>query len=309
MTRKPVRVLIALVLVAGAVGGAIGVASASSTLQLDENTPLTKQSNIEQYDSGEPVTVHPQQVMMSITVAHKPSAVGLDTIDLSRAQINVDSANSYIRIQYNESMGRTVRFYVPKGYWTPYPRETVESIGENDATATYEVTNGGNMTAVTVTFDGKADVVFPVSLEASATWAAHSWSREFIENQTNYSIPSFAADRQWERLNTSAITGANTTAKIQHGEQSLIVQYDAQEGPGHTWTNARSCADASTPVCTFTRDSVPGVTFVRGVDSPPPPTRYKIGGGPLDRIRGAFREIRFDFLNPKQVLQDLLPWS
>lgn len=283
---------------------AIPLAAASGVATLDGDTPLTHDRTIEEWEKTENVTVQPAQLDLRITIAADASTVGLDDLK------TVSTTNYFLRFDYDEDIARTVRFYVPDDYWTPYPSGSVD-VKSGDADARFEPTVAGNNTAVTVDADGPTDVVMVVNRRSAWTFAARDRSKSLVENVTGVDVPSVGASRQWEYLSDSDF-GNETRAAIDSDGRPVTVQFDAESGNGTRWENARECSDDGRRVCTFAVDD-DEMTYVLSRSADPPRVRYKIDGGLTDRIGGAWNElvgiVRGDDPEPSEHDSDgWIPW-
>lgn len=299
MTYRTFSLLAAILLVAASIPSA---AIGATTLQFDENTALTDESNIQAWNEEKPVHAEVGQVVLNITVAHDASSVGEPSWKYA------DSQNNYLRLQYNESIERTIRFYVPSDYWPAHAYE-MESVG-GAQTAEFHPVDGGNYTSVTVTFDGQTDAVFKVDKSTAYVFEGRRWSREVIENTTGISVPSFGAETEWNRLPEDSLTGQNVASAINTTGEPVLIQYDAEPTlEEESWQPVRDCDDGTTDVCRFEKTGVNETVFVMTDQSDPPPIRYKIGGGSRsDRFFASLNELVDISFEIPDKLRNIKPW-
>lgn len=288
--------LLAVLLIAAPVVGA-------SVLTIDATHPLADEQSIQRYESGHAVSGDLPQVMGSITIAHEAATVGLDGLQY------VDTTNHYLRIQYNESIDRQLRIYIPAEYWSPYPKDDLAA-ARSDLTATLRPTPDGRYTAVTVTLTRPTDAVFVISREAATLWALRHEAHAAINNSTGVDIPSLAAQGQWQYIEPAQL-GNESTVAIHHGSKKLLVQFDTDPTSARTWVPVRECAGGDAAVCTFQKDGVQHTTIVLAKAADPPRVRYRVGGSPLDRVFGSIRELTTIDDRLSRLLESLtqgLPW-
>lgn len=303
LTRRAAAVL--LITVLAILGLAfVGPVQAADVLTIDEDTPLTDEETIETFQEGDPVTVDVDEVMMEITVAHEPEQVNLS------AYRHPDIGNHYLEIDYDESIDRDIRFYIPAEYWSPYPKDDLES-AEGNVSITMRPTRDGEYTAVTISVTDPTEARFVISQEAAALYAARDYSKDLVNNSTGIEIPSLAAETQWQYIDESELSGNNTTVAIDTGGERLLLQYDAHDGPEENWVPVHECDGGSAPVCSFSRSGMDDTVFVLAKETPSPPVRYKIGGSTVDQVLGSLRELTEFDRRLKDLFggfKDIIPW-
>lgn len=282
--------------------GAVTVsANTTDTVALDEDTALTANSTIESYQSEGVATASPPYPNMTITVADSATDVGVDGLRYT------DFDTIYLRVDYDESIERTIRFYVPREYWHPHP-DTLEAI-DGDATAKIEPTEGSNYTAVEMHVTGETDAVFEIKKQASVVFSVREYSSEWLEKELGVDMPQTnGAQEQWEYAPTAELTGDNPTFGINTEGEDVTLQYDAANTADPTakeWRTVPECSDSSaeeTPVCTFTKQDKPDHVYVLSQTDEPPDVRFKYGGGSIADIRSSIGELFSDI--PSELWSD-----
>lgn len=252
--RRPV---VAVVLAALLIGSCVGfaatsaIATSSTTLptltDLDENTPLTERSSWESFKSDGRVTVNVTAPDLTLTVAKEQEDVDL-------RGFHNDYSNEYLRIQYDEDLSRTIRFYVPSNYFGPYFDERVESVGGDAAAIKLVPVLDGKYTAVTIELTGKTDAVFKISQTKGKTWSFWSQQDDKIENVTGVSSGisgteqwNYAKSEEWSDDGTLTIGNVSNPKKV-------LIQYNAGQGEEAVWLKVTSKQDRDGPYY-FVRES------------------------------------------------------
>ncbi len=120
--------------------------AAQTTTTIDAGHSLTSDAAKQSYQSDGVVSTTPAQADVNITIAESHDDVGLDGI-------YADGLDTYLRIDYDEDIARTLRFYVPAEYFSPRTKRGLEPVDGGPNTDLTPV-RGGNMTAVTVEVGG-----------------------------------------------------------------------------------------------------------------------------------------------------------
>lgn len=254
-------------------------AGQSSVTTIDDEHPLDSPDSVATFEET-------GNVSGSIVAPELRLSVGQRVAEGQSNQLlgqpNLDPAFVYFRVQYNETLPRTIRIYMPAGYWYPFPSNIeAESAG---TTAQLRPSENASYTVVTLHLDGKTDAVFQIPLVASSTYVARDLSRAVWENATGIEVPRLGSAETWHYLNRSALAGKNTTVSIATGDRETIIQYDAAPGQAQRWLLVPDCGGTlsdNAPVCKFRRPGAEQRVHLLArerfdADNNPPPTiRYK----------------------------------
>ncbi len=264
-----------------------GATAAPERTALGDQTALTSDETIGEYEQEGVVTVEPAQLDLTITVAERDADVGLDGL-------RSDVRWTFVRVQYREEIPREVQFNLPDAYARPRVHEGMQAVN-SDLTATLRPTPDRSATSVTVTFDGSETAVFALGVERGAVSEWRAWSREQIANETGVDLPTLSSSGQWQRVGEQ---WANGTVALPAG---TTVQYDATATPdSRRWVDAPPCTEQTTPVCTLPRDDA--VVVVSGAETPPP-VRYSRGEpGIVSRVSAAVADAR---QVPARIMEDI----
>ncbi|MFW5956759.1 MAG: hypothetical protein ACOCQY_05085 [Halorhabdus sp.] len=285
------RLLLALVLVVSAL--AVPVA-ADGMAAIDADHGLTERETIETYQSEDVASTTVEAPAMNITVAEDHDDVGLEGFRL-------DYDKRYLRVQYNESISRTVRFYVPSEYWYPITSE-IEAVDE-DVTAEMQPTEDGRHTAVTMTFDEQTDAVFEVPKEANLVFWGRSKSREVVNNTTGYEPPHLGEDEEWQYIPEGQLENESTYPVETDEDGDITLQYDTNSTAGvEEWRMVPECSGNDDPVCYYEKAGVDGEVFVLAKTADPPTVRFKQGTDASAKVESSGREL-WDI--PDKIMDDL----
>lgn len=266
--------------------GPVGTSSASEVYALDEDNPLATEAAVENFNTDGVAGGVVSGLDMRLTLAEQHN-----TVDADGFHSNI--GRSYLRIQYNESIQRTIRFYIPSAMVYPHIKQDLESITD-DTTADLEPADGGEYTAVTVTVDGETDAVFPINKVASSLFQVKDATSSRVENFTGISLPSVlgGGGTEWQYVNESALAGNETTVAIEQPDEGLTVQFDSTPtATGESWINTPACSDSSsTPVCSFER-SGDDKLYVLSRSDDAPAIRYRAGGAPMFGVESALNDL------------------
>jgi hypothetical protein len=243
-----------------------GTVIGGERLTIDADNPLTNDRHVREFAEQDKTSADFRQVDMTVTVAATHDAVGLDGL-------HTDYDNTWVRIQYREEIERTVRFYVPEGYFEPRIHEDIEP-EQGNAAISLDPAEDRNYTAVTIHVTGPTDVVFPVSKEAGAVSAGRYWVRDKIEDGTQRELPELADTGEWQYVDDQ-LRGDNATVALPDGEYT--VQYQPADD-NESWLTVPPCDRELTPVCQTTKN---GTTYLLSVESNPPEIRYRKAAGGL----------------------------
>jgi len=282
---RTTAVLVAVALVATLIVGpaaALDSGDDGEITNLGTSHALDSSEAIDEYESEGHTSADLTRLDMTVTAAQSREDVGLGDEPLP-----TNVRNDFLRLEYDEEAERTVRIMLPKDYWTPYMRENVQSI-TSDHTATYQPTRGGEYVAVSVHFDGPADVVFPVQWDSELSYRI----AERIDNRLNKSFGvSIRGDSGgWTYVDAQNLTDGPGHA-IGQAPGDVTVQYDATpDEPAETWINAPEGETFSNEIYYYDRGDNGSAYIVSKTDDPPA-VRYKTDSSFADDLRGAVNDL------------------
>ncbi len=220
---------------------------------------------------------------LRVTVAENHEDVGLDGVEYTSA---TDSTRHYLRVDYDEEIERTLRFYVHEDVFYPHYRDV--DAEESDVTATFTPVEDSEYTAVELTVDGPTDAVVQIPKAVSGYYYARDAGRSWIENRTGIEVPSiFGGAEQWQPVDDADLSG-NESVAIGANESEPMIQYDAQNGSGERWVAAPPCDSSegeAAPVCTYTLPDDDAHVYVTTNVDDPPPVRYKHGTDVVSQLQ------------------------
>lgn len=293
MTR---RTLIAVGLVVLALVTVAGVGMASDIYAIDDNHELDSDHQVEQFDDAGVATASVDAPDVDLTVAKQSDDVEHDAI--------VDGTKTYLRVQYNEDVPRTVRVYVPRDYWTPYEDQRLDS-ADGSISAEMEPINSREHSAITMHFDGEADVVFEISNTQASLWSVRERGYETVNGTTGYQLPrlSGSENNPWTYVAPTEFAGDETYAV---NDTSATIQYNAAEDDSDSvWVPVAGCQGATDqPVCTLDRGDEVIIVPDDGDDAPT--VRYKSDASFTEDLAGGFREVGEMFDGYIGELQDAI---
>lgn len=284
-------VTVAVLLVLSVLAGVLPAAAERATL--DAQTALTNSESIEQFQTEEKVSIETATPAMRITIAEDH-----DDVDLDGVRMDIDKV--YLRVQYNESIPRTVRFFVPSEYWYPIVQETTATNTDSDVTAEMAPTEDGRYTAVTIQFSGETNAVFAVPKEASWVFWGRDKSRDVVENSTGYEPPTLGSSGTWQYVPDEQLDGASSYPI--NDSEGLTIQYNAGGSGSDEWLSVPTCGDDSAPVCTYRKQGVEDRVFVLSKTDDAPEVRFKRSDDVRAQGRSILRELR---RVPGEFLDDL----
>ena len=259
--------------------GAASTGSNSSLTTIDDDHPVATDDAVAEFDDEGVTSGHVGAVDLEITVAEQSADVGVDSA------LETDFNAVYLRTDYDETIERSVRFYVPGDLWYPHQKDGVDAIA-GDAEADFDVVGDGEYTAVTVHFDGETDSVFRISKEAATIFQLRAGSTTFVENVTGYEVPTVVGSTDWEY--PDAFAEDESTIAIEH-DDDLVLEYDSDDTPSRErWVNVPDCGSAAgsdAAVCAFERDGVANTTYVTVRTADAPDIRYTDDRSVIDTIR------------------------
>lgn len=260
MSRR--ALLAALVLV---IAGITAPVAADTIETIDADHDLTDQSTIEQYDETGTARADLVTPNMSLTVAENHDDVGLDGIWL-------DFDSRYLRVQYNETVDRTIRFYIPSEYWHPLTSLDKEAVN-TDLTADFRPSTSGRYTVVSMDVDGPTDAVFEIQRATTGVFFLRSKSRTVVENTTGYDTPRIGSAGEWKYVPEDSLDG-NASYPI-NASDGATVQYDAGTGENATWLAVPDCGGVDAPVCLYEKRGQGDTEYVLSTTQTAPDVRWK----------------------------------
>jgi hypothetical protein len=277
------RILLAALVVFSVVGvsapASLAATSSSEVLTIDEDHDLARNATIQRYEETGNVSTRLSQLQMTMTVADDHEQIGLDGI-------HTDSTHTYLQLDYDEDIKRTVRVYLPAEYVHPYTEMDLNA-EDADVEASMTPTPDAEYGAIEVTFTGPTTATFALNDVRATIIQTRDVGKSWIENATGFSLPDISSSGQWERLPEGALA-VDSPARI-NATDSLVLQYDASDAntTESRWLTVPECDSDSPGVCYYQAGNV---TYVRTTTEDVPPVRYKTtGGGLSDRVSAAVR--------------------
>lgn len=272
--------LLALSLPAGIGLGAANSQDGSVTT-IDADHPVASNDSVTEFSEDGVTSGDVGTLALNLTVAEKSEDVGVDSA------FETDFNAVYLRADYDETIERSVRVYIPNEMWYPHRLEGEDPI-KGSTEADFDTAQDGEYTAVTLHFKGKDDSVYRISKEAATIYEMRAKSSGLVENVTGYELPTVMASTDWEYPD-DAFANNESTVAFEHGEDPLVLEYDSDETPGRErWADIPSCDStlgSDAPVCTFERDGVANTTYVTDRSGDPPAIRYTDKRSMLDSFR------------------------
>lgn len=292
MRRRNTLATVALVaLLVLSLPASVGLGGAQDSLTaVDEDNPLATPDAGTTYDNESVVSGDVPGYDLQLTVAQSHQDVGLEGLEYTSTG---DTMRHYLRVDYDEDIERTIRFYVDREVWHPHYRELD---AENaDVTATLEPVGDSEYTAVELTLSGETDAVFQVPKAVSGYYYARDTGRSWLENKTGYNVPSvFSGGAQWDRVDHNDLADSNESVAIGTNESEPMIQYDTGN-ESERWVPVPSCDSSrgdDAPVCTYERPDDPDHVYVLAEETAdPPPVRYKHGTDMLSQARAGINEL------------------
>ncbi|AUV84698.1 hypothetical protein C2R22_24530 (plasmid) [Salinigranum rubrum] len=279
------RLLAALVLLVATLSPVASVARADDVVTVDASHSLTDQDTIDDYERTGVASTSVDAPALKLTVAESHDDVGLDGFHL-------DMDSRYLRVEYNESIPRTVRFYVPSEYWYPVTYEGREA-ENSDVTADMRPTADGRYTAVTVRLTGKTDAVFEVPAAASFIFWGRGKAKESVANTTGYEPPEIGATAtEWRYIPDGQLENSSYPINVTD-EATPTIQYDAEPAQGEQrWLAVPQCGNSDTaPVCTYEKQGIDDKMYVLSRSADAPPVRFQSGTDYASTGRSVWSEL------------------
>lgn len=266
---------LALVLVTAPVAG-------STTTTIDADHSLTSAESIQTYESDGVAVANPAQADVTITIAKGHDDAGLEGI-------YADGLDTYLRIDYDEDIDRTLRFYIPSEYVSPRTKRGLEPV-DGGPPADLTPVRGGNMTAVTVEVDGQTDSVYRLSKLAGLTYSVRQRYADRIENRTGWEVPSLTSSTQWQYVEAGSYS-TNSPRPI--NDTDLTMQYRQASADETEWLPVRKCDDPETQRVCYVQDT--NTTLLMSSAENPPKVRYKTDGGIIENVSGEVEDMLESF--------------
>lgn len=227
------------------------------------------------------VTATYDRVAASVTLAEAPSDVGVSSWRYTA------TGYSYLRVDYDEGVARTLRIEVPGDMVRPRAKDGLDAI-HSDAVANIRDVDG--TTVLSLRVDGQTDAVFPLSKAAGFVFDVRGGIKTRFANQTGLPIPSLSSNGKWTVVNDSL--QPQTTYRIDHGDVNapVAIQYDAGTVSDPRWVPVAPCDTENTPICELGPASNDTQTTVLVDDSDPPRMRYQVDAGLVARFHAAFND-------------------
>jgi len=240
--------------------------AAATTTTIDANHELASDQAIATYDSDGVASTNLTQLDMTVTVAENHEDAGVEGFYF-------DTGSTYLRLDYDEDIARTIRIYIPAEYFKPRVKQGLDPI-DSGPDATLTPVNDNEMTAVTIEVSGQTDAVYDMNAISGNVWSGLSEQSESFENRTGWSLPSVRSSAGWEYINAGTYS-ASEPATINGTDMTL--QYAGNTStPETVWYPVRQCTDAQDQrVCYVEQDNMTVLTSTQ--DSPQ--VRYRQDGG------------------------------
>lgn len=197
----------------------------------------------------------------------------------------LDVAHSYVRIDYREDISRTLRIWIPAEAITPYVRDSVGAVGDDEIEADYQPARDGRYFQIVVSVDGPTDVVLPIHKHSEATYSVIERYEERVDAVTG-------ADREWEYLDREGLEREHAVAVEVEDVDDVVIHHDATPNePEETWVNTPR-GDGDGPYWYAPDSEEDEVLYVvtRGGDAPD--VRVMQGGGVRQEVEGHVNDAR-----------------
>lgn len=282
--------VLALVITLSATGAA---AATADTWTVDTDHDLTRDSAIQRYEDTGKASANLNQFDARLSVASTHDALNV-------SGVHADTTQTFVQLQYSESIDRTIRIYIPDDYFSPYRDTSVAALEDDSTTASLTPVQSRNYTALEVTVTEPGTYTFAVNDIRGGLSAGREAGRELVRNSTGWTVPSLGGSGQWQYINPSNLTGSNVaTINVTSGE-TAVIQYNAGESDSENWLTVPDCDGSDVAVCYYTQSGDNDTVFVRSGVSDPPEVRYKTnGGGLMESVNAAVR-------GAQQAVDDIL---
>lgn len=272
----------------------VGVVAGSDVISIDDDHELNSDGSIEQYEAEGLATAEVDRIQLEMTLAEDPEDVGLDGWKYS---LGAGSGNEYLRLQYDESIDRTVRIELDEELVTPRTKHGVESV-EGDVVADIYPSSDGESTIIKVELEGDSDVVIPLNKAEGWLFDIRGSASESVESVSGYELSSnpFASE-DWEYVDPDALSDSDSTYMVE--SERATIQYNGADvdSEDDVWLTVPECNNpAEQAVCSYEKDGEIG-TYVMSTQDEPPQIRYKDGYSISDSVSASINELHQIFGN------------
>jgi surface glycoprotein (TIGR04207 family) len=271
--------VLSLVAAALAVPGTVTAQSQPEIYTVDADHDLATDDAIQRFEQEGLASTQLERLDLRLTVADEAGDAGLSDLRHS------SSLHTYVQVEYDEEIPRTIRIYLPSAYVDPYRKVGLEA-EDTDVTADVESVRDREMVALTLTVDGPTNATFALNHAAGKTMGARERVKTLINQSTGIRLPDVpigSGGAEWQYVPSSALAGNNTTYRVPTDNDTdssdLTIQYDSDPGPDERWLPVQEC-DGSQQICTITKNGSDRVVLVSTVETPPT-VRYRQDGGAL----------------------------
>lgn len=280
MTRAlPALGVALLMLLAGLPAGATAAPTAD-TWTIDADHDLASDAAKETFESEGVAHADLEQFDARLSVAD-------DHDDLNVSGIRTDSTHTYVQLDYDESISRTLRIYVPSEYVSPY-RETELAALESDVTAELTPVDGRNHTAIEFTVDEPGQYTFALNDVRGSISEGRQASRDLVSNSTGWTLPSLGGSGQWEYIKSTELSGSSAAEINLSDDERAVIQYQAGANESEEWLTVPKCDGNDHAVCYYQKTGVNDTVYVRSGVEDPPQVRYKTNGGGMVEKASAY---------------------
>lgn len=271
----------------------VPVARADDVATIDADHALATSEAIDRFESEGVATATKTTPTVRLTVAKSHDDVGL-------AGVYLDADSTYLRIQYNESIPRTLRVYIPAEYWYPVTFDGRQATN-TDVSADMHPTPEGRYTVVTVRVTGQTDAVFDIPRAASLVWWSRAKSRDAVESTTGYEPPRIRdPSKPWRYVPEGQLSNGSYPINASDG---AVIQYDADPAPGEeTWLAVPECDGDAQSVCYYQKRGESDRLYLLSKQSDPPTVRFKTGEDYSARGVSVVEELR---RIPERIMADV----
>jgi hypothetical protein len=279
--RRVLAVLLVLGLLAATAALTLSVSTAGAAptrLELDGDQPLATDDAVATYEAEGVVSREFSRVAMTGTIAD-------DHADADVDGVYADAGRTYICLDYQEDLPRTVRLYLPGEYLTPRAAD-LSPIGGKGPTATLTPIDNGTRTALEVTLTESGRHCYAAGAVQGAYSGSKSWIKRVVGNWSGVSLPSLSGGSaaEWSYVNASTFENASTHTV----PADATVQYDRDPRVNErAWVTVPGCSDGdSQAVCQL---SLENGTMLKSSD--PRNVRYRTTAtGPIEQLQSGVED-------------------
>jgi len=271
--------LLALLVVLATVplGGA--VAQSSPDLRtVDGATTLTTADGVDAFQSSGQVNASVESIQLDVRVTETATAA-------NASGVHLDPLNTYLRVDYDESVPRTVRIHVDGEIIAPRPNQGHTPIGDSEATADLQVAEDGTVQSIVLHLPGETHATWKTNdakgMVTGIKRTTTGYVDQFARNVTGIGLPTFGGG-EWGYVPQGSLSGTNVSYAIPNSQNhsTMTLQYQATN---ESWYSVPECS-SDTPVCTVQRSNQ---TVVVSTTSDAPSVRYKFGTDLLAGLQSA----------------------